>query len=81
MTEVALICVRRSMVRYEQDRASPERQLANCVRVWRGGEVSLASRLGSRNPASSLRVSQVTTRLPVWGASTAVALERILCLS
>ena len=30
---VALIYVRRSMVRYEQDRASPERQLANCVRV------------------------------------------------
>ena len=29
----ALIYVRRSMVRYEQDRASPERQLGNCVRV------------------------------------------------
>ena len=27
----ALIYVRRSMVRYKQDRASPERQLANCV--------------------------------------------------
>lgn len=33
MTGVALVYVRRSMVRYEQDRASPERQLANCVRV------------------------------------------------
>ena len=30
---VALIYVRRSMVRYEQDRASPERQLTNCLRV------------------------------------------------
>ena len=29
----ALIYVRRSMVRYKQDRASPERQLASCVRV------------------------------------------------
>jgi hypothetical protein len=27
---VALIYVRRSMVRYEEDRASPERQLGNC---------------------------------------------------
>jgi hypothetical protein len=33
MTGVALIYVRRSMVRYEQDRPSPERQLANCVRL------------------------------------------------
>ena len=33
MTRVALIYVRRSMVRYEQDRASPERQLDNCMRV------------------------------------------------
>ena len=33
MSEVALIYVRRSMVRYEGTRASPERQLANCVRV------------------------------------------------
>ena len=36
MTEtcgVALIYVRRSMVRYEADRASPEQQLGNCVRV------------------------------------------------
>lgn len=33
MSGVALIYVRRSMVRYEQDRASPERQLGNCVRV------------------------------------------------
>ena len=30
---VALIYIRRSMVRYEQDRASPERQLDNCIRV------------------------------------------------
>jgi site-specific DNA recombinase len=30
---VALIYVRRSMVRCEQDRASPERQLDNCMRV------------------------------------------------
>lgn len=30
---LALIYVRRSMVRYEEDRASPERQLANCVAV------------------------------------------------
>lgn len=30
---VALVYVRRSMVRYERDRASPERQLANCVKV------------------------------------------------
>ena len=33
MSGAALIYVRRSMVRYEADRASPERQLANCVRV------------------------------------------------
>ena len=33
MTGVALIYVRRSMVRYEADRSSPERQLANCMRV------------------------------------------------
>jgi hypothetical protein len=33
MPGVALIYVRRSMVRYEEDRASPERQLANCVAV------------------------------------------------
>jgi site-specific DNA recombinase len=31
MRGVALIYVRRSMVRYDEDRASPERQLANCV--------------------------------------------------
>jgi len=30
---VALIYVRRSMVRSEQDRASPQRQMANCIRV------------------------------------------------
>jgi DNA invertase Pin-like site-specific DNA recombinase len=30
---VALVYVRRSMVRYEVDRASPERQLANCLAV------------------------------------------------
>jgi hypothetical protein len=28
---IALIYVRRSMVRYEEDRASPERQLAICT--------------------------------------------------
>ena len=33
MNGVALIYVRRSMVRYEADRASPERQLDNCMRV------------------------------------------------
>ena len=33
MGGVALIYVRRSMVRYEGDRASPERQLDNCMRV------------------------------------------------
>lgn len=33
MSDIALIYVRKSVVRYEQDRASPERQLANCVRV------------------------------------------------
>ena len=33
MSGVALIYVRRSMVRYDEDRASPERQLANCVAV------------------------------------------------
>ena len=33
MSTVALIYIRKSVVRYEQDRASPERQLANCVRV------------------------------------------------
>jgi hypothetical protein len=33
MTSVALTYVRRSMVRYEHDRASPERQLGNCMRV------------------------------------------------
>ena len=33
MSNLALICVRRSMVRYEGDRASPERQLASCVKV------------------------------------------------
>ena len=33
MNGVALIYVRRSMVRYEADRASPERQLDNCIRV------------------------------------------------
>lgn len=31
--DVALVYVRRSMVRYDEDRASPERQLANCVAV------------------------------------------------
>jgi hypothetical protein len=30
---VPIIYVRRSMVPYEQDRASPERQVANCIRV------------------------------------------------
>jgi site-specific DNA recombinase len=29
----ALIYVRKSAVRYEEDRASPERQLANCIRI------------------------------------------------
>jgi len=33
VTHLALIYVRRSMVRYEQDRASPERQLDNRMRV------------------------------------------------
>ena len=33
MSCVALVHVRRSMVRYEQDRASPECQLANCIRL------------------------------------------------
>lgn len=33
MSGIALIYIRKSVVRYEQDRASPERQLANCVRV------------------------------------------------
>ena len=33
MTDVALIYIRKSVVRYEADRASPERQLANCVAV------------------------------------------------
>lgn len=33
MRDIALIYVRRSMVRYEVDRASPERQLANCLAV------------------------------------------------
>ena len=33
MNRVALIYVRRSMVRYEQVRAGPERQLVNCTRV------------------------------------------------
>ena len=32
-SDVALIYVRRSIVRYEADRASPERQLENYVRV------------------------------------------------
>ena len=39
MRGVALIYVRRSMVRYEADRASPERQLANCIRVCEEGAV------------------------------------------
>jgi len=33
MSTVALIYIRKSVVRYQEDRASPERQLANCVRV------------------------------------------------
>ena len=33
MSSLALIYVRKSVVRYDEDRASPERQLANCVRV------------------------------------------------
>lgn len=33
MSDLALIYVRRSIVRYDEDRASPERQLANCVAV------------------------------------------------
>ena len=33
LSKVALIYVRKSVVRYEEDRASPERQLANCARV------------------------------------------------
>ncbi len=33
MRDVALIYVRRSMVRYDEDRASPESQLANCLAV------------------------------------------------
>jgi DNA invertase Pin-like site-specific DNA recombinase len=33
VSDVALIYVRRSMVRYDEDRASPERQLANCIAV------------------------------------------------
>jgi len=33
VSDVALIYVRRSMVRYEKDLASPERQLDNCMRV------------------------------------------------
>jgi DNA invertase Pin-like site-specific DNA recombinase len=28
---VALIYLRRSMVRYDEDRTSPERQMANCI--------------------------------------------------
>jgi len=35
VSDVALIYIRKSVVRYERDRASPERQLANCIRVWR----------------------------------------------
>ena len=30
---LAMIYIRKSVVRYEQDRASPERQLANCLRI------------------------------------------------
>ena len=33
MSDTALIYIRKSVVRYEQDRASPERQLDNCMRV------------------------------------------------
>ena len=33
MSDLALIYVRRSIVRYDEDGASPERQLANCVKV------------------------------------------------
>ena len=33
MPTVALIYGRRSMVRYDQDRASPEHQIAHCIRV------------------------------------------------
>ena len=33
MSEVALIYARRSIVRYDEGRASPGRQLANCVAV------------------------------------------------
>lgn len=33
MEGVALIYVRRSMVRYDEDRASPQRQPAKCVAV------------------------------------------------
>jgi hypothetical protein len=38
VNDVALIYVRRSMVRYEEDRASPERQLANSTGI-RGASV------------------------------------------
>lgn len=31
VSEVALICVRRCMVRYHEDQASPERQVPRCV--------------------------------------------------
>ena len=31
MGDVALIYVRKSVARYDEDRASPERQLANCI--------------------------------------------------
>ena len=34
MGRVALIYLRGSMARYEQDRASPEGQVANCMRGW-----------------------------------------------
>jgi hypothetical protein len=60
MTGVALIYVRRSMVRHDEDRASPERHLANCVAVceekgWRqlGGRL-LDARCARRdsNPRS-----------------------------
>ncbi|GAH16574.1 unnamed protein product [marine sediment metagenome] len=41
MSGVALIYVRRSMARYDEDRPSPERQLVSCVAMceekgWRG---------------------------------------------
>lgn len=36
MSEVALVYVRKSVVRYEEDRASPKRQLENCARVCQG---------------------------------------------